>query len=650
VPSEESWGDEWPDEEEPGRFRRQALPTPTPTPTPSPVKDPLAPPVPEPDPEARELDPLPVAPTQRFADLDLRWAERRYALMRRDAVESAAQEARLLELMQVLDVREVDTFAAAAVRETVSLTWSDPRLALARADLAVALAPSLPTTHRARAAARFAVDPWGIFGWGSALLDSLVATLTHERHLRPLLADLGMALGLAISLAGAFFLCLLALRYGRYVLHDFHHLFPKRTARLQTTVLAVLILSLPLALGFGPVPLAILSAAMLWLYMGRAEQIVTACWLVSLGILPIAAGGLASRTAWSGTTADVLDRIDRSGDLSLLPMLEERSRRGRATVEELFVLARTKKREGGWDEAATLYERILEQRQGWAPAEVNLGNVRFLQGDLAAAESHYRRAIANEPSKAAAWFDLSRVHYRRVEFVEGQQARERAIDLDPTLVERYADGDQAVGDANRYLVDARLDDAELAKVAVHEGEGARVARQVAALLNPRLPPALSPWLPLVVVALLAAALRLRERLRPAFACSRCGRAVCSRCDPETRNLRDCGQCLHVFGRRTRVDPAARVRKERSVRRYKGRRRLVLGVASLFLAAPVLSGRTVRGVAYVVAAFFFAALLLLGEGVLRRTFGDPGLLRPVVVSVFLAAIYFQGLRSGLRDQG
>lgn len=667
-PSEDAWGDEWSDEE----ARRLAEETerrlleeaarkagatvaapqaPAPTPTATPVEaapqDAAAPAE-----ESAEQDALVRAlapPPFGFEELHARWLERREALARGDAVEVAAQEARLADAMRVLDVRELDAFSAAAVRESAGLVALDPKLALARADLAVSLAPSLPAAHLARAKARFADEPWSPAGWGAALVDAAAATASHERHLRPLVLDLGVAAGAALLGAGALCLLWFALRSGRLFLHDFGHVLPKRATGVQALLLALLVLALPAVLGLGPVVFAVTLTAALWLYLGRGERIVIGVWLVLLGLAPAGASWLADHVAWSGTPASIYDRIDRGGDLGPLPALEAVALRMDARPEDLYVLGRVKKRLGAWEEAGALFERALALRPGWPTVEVALGNVRFLQGELDAAKRHYDRAVAAEPDLAAAWFSLSRLHYRTVDFAAGQAAREKAVALDRGLVSRYGKGEEASG-GNWYLADATLSRRELASVATRSGEGDRVFGQVAGALLPFVPPGIGIWAPALVVLLLSWASTQRRSLQPSASCVRCGRAVCSRCDPESKGGQECGQCVHVYRRRGVVDPGARARKEAAVRRHRERQVHLRKAASLLLAGPIVSGKIGRGVALVGVFIFLAVLVWMGDGVVRPVFGGfPSEWKAWAFGVPLAALYLVGLRAGLKAE-
>ncbi|HEY0840390.1 MAG TPA: tetratricopeptide repeat protein [Vulgatibacter sp.] len=661
-PSEDAWGDEWSDEEsrrlaeeterrileEAARKAGLSLTEPAAT---QPAPEPEAPP---PVPERRtsqeasaELARALAPPAIDLAGLQERWLERHRAAAGGDRQKVAEAEGRLFEAMKALDITEVDTFAAAAARESRRLIRIDPRLALARADLSVSLSPSLPAAHLARMEALFSADPTKVGGWGGALWSALSATIAHERHLRPALFDAGLAAGLALLATGAFCLLWLALRDGRLFLHDLHHLLPKRVTRVQSWILAVLVLSLPLVLGLGPVAFAALLVAALWLYLGKSERIVIGVWLALLGFAPAGWAWLVARTAWSGTPASVYDRIERAGDFGPLAQLEADAMAKDARPEALFVLARAKKRLGAWDEARSLYERALALRPGWAPAEVNLGNVRFLEGDPDEARRHYDRAVAAEPRLAAAWFALSRIHYRSVEFAAGQTARDKAVALDRSLVSRYGPGEDAIG-GNWHLADATLPHDDLVAAASRGEEDERVFAQLGGLLVPWAPPRLVALLPALFVLLLAWAATQRDRIDPSVICQRCGRPVCSRCDPESMGGQECGQCVHVYRRSGTLDPAARARKEEAVGRHRRRRLVALRLFALVHGTPIVSRKIAKGAPVLAGCLFLAALILLGQGAIRPVFGGvPAEWKAWVFGPPLAALYLVGLQIGLK---
>lgn len=649
VPNGESWGDEWFDEAaraqaaelEREMVEEAAIPAPPAEPAPVLAKD-LKP-------ERQELRIVP--PQHGPADLEATWRARRDALLRQDAATAAEAETRLRKLLLELDVREVHSFAAAAVRESRKLEATAPAEARRRAELAHFLAPSLPLTHLQLLRAQLASDPTQV----RTILD-LVARTVEEilfrdpRSARLLALDLAAAAGGALLLGGFVALLLLVLAHARNVLHDFHHLFPRSISRVQTGLLLGLLVALPVALGFGPLVVAALLVAALWIHLDRGERGALGGWLALCALLPMAAGALSSRLAWDETPAASLYAVENAGDFRSVREILEEAESPLAHPATLFVAARSSKRLGDLDKAETLYDRALALRPRWPEAMVNLGNVRYLRGDLAGAESLYAKAIDLEPGLAPAYFDLSRVHYDRVNITLGQAARARAIELDPTLVERYAMSEKGTVPANQYLIDVPLPKEDLDDAAARSSEGDRIERQLASLLVGPMPAAATAASGALFVALLAAVgAWAGPRARPAHSCSRCGRPVCSACDPESAGGTLCGQCLNVYARRAAVDRDARERKERWVRIHNVRRAVWLHAAALTLAGPFVTGRSARGALFLLGGWTIALLALWPGGVVLPMYeGWPAawkqyVLLPLVLP--LLAISWRDVRGG-----
>ncbi len=656
TPTEEAWGDEWFDEEaeragalerqrvieteaerlareREERAAREALAREAE----AAPKGPKAPPI--------------LLPAATFADLEEAWTARRTALLRQDRQGAAEAEARLLALRDELDVPELHPYAAAAVRESRAEEELSAEEAVARADLAVVLGPSLPGAHFQLARARFLAAPGAIRAWFAPIAAGVRAVAAEPRWYRPIVADLGGSLCAGILLAGGAVLLLLAFRHGRLFLHDFHHLFPRAAVRGQTAALGALLLAVPALVGLGPLAAATAIALALVVYLGRAERAVVAAWLLALGLSPLLAGPLGNLVAWSEADQDLWS-LERAGDFSVLPAVERRAALPGARPEELFAVARAKKRTGDLDGAAGLYERALAARPDWPQALVNLGNVRFLQGREADALSLYTRAIQRRPGLAAAYFDLSRLHYRRLDFDPGQAARKRALDLDRSLLDRYAEGERE-GEglrANRFLLDLPLASDHLAG-ALHPDDEALLAAEAArAVLGP-VPAPYAPWAVAVVLAAFLGLGALAPKLRRARTCEKCGRSACRRCDPEVGEGGLCGQCVHVYARKEAVDPAARLQKELAVRRYQERRRRWSGALAFVLSAQVDGGRVVRGALLLAVALALAAIVVVPGGPIPPAAGGPPvILRLALAWPLLLAVWIVGVRDGLGREG
>lgn len=88
------------------------------------------------------------------------------------------------------------------------------------------------------------------------------------------------------------------------------------------------------------------------------------------------------------------------------------------------------------DGAAAAYRRALAGCPTFADAHINLGRLLHQQGDLAAAEQHYRAALAASPTSLA-WFNLGVVLEDLTRVDESIAAYLQALALEPSLGEAH---------------------------------------------------------------------------------------------------------------------------------------------------------------------------------------------------------------------
>jgi tetratricopeptide (TPR) repeat protein len=94
-------------------------------------------------------------------------------------------------------------------------------------------------------------------------------------------------------------------------------------------------------------------------------------------------------------------------------------------------------RYGKLDEA----ERELQKALGagdYVPALLNMGNLKLLRGDQAAAQGFFERASAREPSNPTVVLAVARTNYAQERYDLARQGYERLRELNPSLAERYS--------------------------------------------------------------------------------------------------------------------------------------------------------------------------------------------------------------------
>jgi len=168
-----------------------------------------------------------VLPQEKSADLNAHWGLRREYLRDRDDRRAEDEERKVRQIKDDLALENLFSIGAALVRESHDALAADsPALALKLCNLAVELAPGLRDAHTCVARAALADDPTAVRTVVTETLAAGRAAIADPRETRALLANAGSVLFAGVVAAGAVFVLLLFLRYGRLYAHDVFHLLP----------------------------------------------------------------------------------------------------------------------------------------------------------------------------------------------------------------------------------------------------------------------------------------------------------------------------------------------------------------------------------------------------------------------------------------
>jgi tetratricopeptide (TPR) repeat protein len=121
-------------------------------------------------------------------------------------------------------------------------------------------------------------------------------------------------------------------------------------------------------------------------------------------------------------------------------------------VQDLFLAAVEAEEAGEKQRATSLYERIIAQEPGYAPAYINLGTMHFHLHQYGRAEELYRQATEADPGYVLGFFDLGNVLDELQRLDESIVAYRRAIELAP----RYADAHYNLALAHERKGERRL--------------------------------------------------------------------------------------------------------------------------------------------------------------------------------------------------
>jgi len=597
----------------------------------------------------RPIEPVGISPGR----VEQLWLARRKAGREQDGPASRAAAASLLDAMRELGIASLPWHAIAEVRDAErSLRVRAVDDAVEHAAMAVALAPDLPEPHLALARARLAAEPTRPLPALRAAWAGVVAAARDPHVARALLGDLFGAAIAALFGAAAATIGVLFLSRLRIFLHDFRHLPVVRSGTPgQATALALALLALPFVFRLGPFAVLLLAALAAWAYLSTLERVAVTISLLALVAIPTLAGYASRVTAWQGTLADDVHEIEAGWPTpEFVAEMKARSTREQFPAPALLAIGRWHKRQGDLAEARRWYDAALAADPRSAEAQVNLGNLSFLEGDLEGAKAAYLAAVdrARDLSTlAAAQYDLGKLYLRLASVGQSSDARRKAQQADAAYLSRHGSDDDFR--ANAWLVDALPSTERLAEFAARDA----VPRAVGEAALRRVAGPLSRWgwpaLPLALIASLWGFALLAPRLAPAAPCDRCGRPACRRCDPGA--TASCGQCVNVFLRQNAVDPRDRSRKEAQVRRHAQVRRWTERALAIAGGGTghVVGGRPLLGFLVVFVLLFLGFLVWFWHGVVPPPQHSPYAvaLRLAVAVPLFALLYVLAVRDAFR---
>ncbi len=630
-------------------------------------KDPKAAVPPPPPPPPPRKPPATVLVTKLTeTDLSALWQAWQKADASNDVSAEKAARSKLLAAKQEIAADNLELWAIGLLRASAAHEErGDSGGAVEIALTATQLAPDLPAVWSGLATTYVQADPSELGRIIGALKTAFVLHLQDPRYLRPALGDLGTALLVALLGVAIALVAVLFLRRAYYFLYDVHFFFPRAAARWQTGALALIVLALPIVFRMGVVPALLALFAAATLYLTTPERLVAAVLVSLLGLLPTAGALLVEGTAFAGTPAEDVYVVERGGPGAqrLADRFEQMAAGNKAQFQHLFALGRYELRRGRLEAAVAHLKQALVSRPNDARATVNLGAAMALSGDLENSLVAFEDAVKADPSLAVAYFNLGRLHQRRVavlgDSVAGEVDKASAMLSEARLKDAAlsAGMDEAPKDTylgNELFLSLPLPRSELVALAAAPEAAQRVRSQLNTIVLGDVPEGVAPFYPLLASLGLLVLGLLSKALGTAKPCSKCGAAVSRRGDPEVAaGSSMCTQCVNVFARKNLVEPAAKVRKQAEVARYQQRSERVSYVLGLLFAGMghAFAGLPVRGAVY---GFLFAAAItgfFLRNGVLRPPYeAMPLAVRLAPVVLIFVLVYALSLRGLLKRQG
>jgi tetratricopeptide (TPR) repeat protein len=557
-----------------------------------------------------------------LADLAAIWEQRRIHLDQRDFGLARADLKRFVELKDELDIRNMHLHANVLIREADQARQAeDYNKAEYLLDTAVHLAPDFAGVHLARTSYWFSQSPFKLGRLFGGLNDAATASYRNPLAVNRLLVNLITGLLLGLGLAAAIFIVVQFLRYVSLYLHDFHHIFPRGVARLQTAFLGILVLLIPVLFRMGLLSVLLLWALIAWIYQDKWERVVTFLVVAFLALSPFALKWVVTGMSVPESVVADLSAVARGpADSRSIARLKSHLDRQPDDHVALATLGGLYKRTGNLDLAEQLLDRALKVKPNSAILLNNRANIMFLKNDLKDAIGYYDRAIQARPDLSVPYFNISKAYYRIPDLDKGKHHRNQALRLDQERIQkvnRLAETRKA----NFVVADLAIPREWITGQTNHR-DGKAYERATQHLWTAWGGAGSSDTFPFVgagVVVFFGLMLLLRKKVYFSSGCIRCGRPACRRCSSELRDDTVCSQCFHAFVHREQgIDAKSRISKEIQIRQYRRRKENIARGITFLLpgVGQFIKGRPLLGMLFLMVFSCVVVQVFLGHGVMR----------------------------------
>ena len=263
--------------------------------------------------------------------------------------------------------------------------------------------------------------------------------LVQSSERTALLANLTFWSLAVLLFAAALFVLVEVATKGSAVVADLHRALVRKLPPASAKLCVGLILLWPLALPSGVLWLLLYWSALLWGYESPSERWASgAVWLLA-GFAPWIAAVEQQRVTVAlsppmRAMANLAEGRLYGGLFADLQVLKSAIGSEPAVVELIADVNRTL---GQWDEARSIYRKVLESEPQNVPVLLNIGAYHFRKADFAIANDYFLQAARAVPPPAGAFYDLSLSYSETYQFEESRRALAQAKEIDAELVDHW---------------------------------------------------------------------------------------------------------------------------------------------------------------------------------------------------------------------
>ena len=406
---------------------------------------------------------------------------------------------------------------------------------------------------------------------------------------------------LSILIVLFIFSLLLIIRYSMQIYMSIKSYLPEYIPAYAVVTFSIVILALPFLFGAGFLWLLVLWLFLTFTYQKISERIVSAGFIVFLGILTfvlliiVATILKPEEEPFTGIMNIQYGNISAQDIGALKAYADEHP-------EDLYsnlYMGVYYKRVGNYPLSEVYYKRLQDNGYGSLPVVLgNIGNLEYATGNAAGAESDYKQAVSVNPQFFPARYNLGQLYLIKGN-IEGTNELDSAKSIDPSQFS-YAASLYQKDSINRLFVDALPSSGELALIMFKDTLHNATAIGLADVMVSRLikwPSAKQlPFLGLWLLFFFVGTLVLSKFVAKYFRCKSCGRLYnpLNRSDEYRGSI--CNDCLRFYVKNEIKDNRKRIEITQRVYRWRKRLKIINLASSLFIpgSGSILRGQTVRG--------------------------------------------------------
>jgi tetratricopeptide (TPR) repeat protein len=477
-------------------------------------------------------------------------------------------------------IRNSDEYSYLLIKKAIE-NKSDSVMILKKA---LIYSPDLPAVYFALSKASFSLYPSGIADSIDYLAKGFYAYLRNFWWSFTMTGSLFFSLFLSFTLATAFIVIIRLFSDISLISHDVR----------ETNSKAFLLLILVFLSIISPFLFIAGILVLLGIYMSKIDKIVVYMFLISLIFSPLIfkAASLFINTSASGTIKSIVQVNESKGNNYAISVL-----RNDNEYNALFSYALALKREGYYDEAIAVYNKLIDINPD-PKVYINLANCYVGLNNFEEAVKYYLMAIDLKPL-ASAYYNLSQISRETFDFEKGNEYFKSAQSLDRTAVSGY----RAIHgrSPNRLVVDETINFTELWEYAM--GRSKEVSTFGMTLFT--------AWFVSVIsLALLVGFYQLNRLFKDrAFRCRRCNTILCTKCEKQLTWRQMCPACYRSLVKLEESEVKERGARLQSIYALQKKRRDVMKILSFILpgSPQIYAGKILSGFMFMLPFLFFVLI-------------------------------------------